>query len=165
MNRHILTLAMFSAMIGGHQAAYASGFGAELTGGKSAGTWGAEIGVGYGLAIGPISIKPVVGAFIYKGDNDRYYNQTLNNGQTRCRDSTNGQFAKDRLCNDTAALFYGKVEATVTIPAVAELGVGARYLDEKVRPYGIVAVPIAPKIKFVGAGGEDYFSAGLRVGF
>lgn len=156
---------MFTANIGSHQAAYAGGIGAEVTGGKSGGVWGAELGVGYGFSIGPVSIKPIAGAFIYKGDNSRYVTDTFSNGQTRCRDTTNGQFASSRLCNNTAALFYGKVEATISIPAVAEVGVGARYLDEEIRPYGIVAVPIAPKIKFVGLGGEDYFSAGLRIGF
>ena len=158
-------LAIAGALAASHGAVAAKGLGAELTGGKAEDVWGGELGVGYGLEVGPIAIRPIVGAFLYKGDNDRYVVSTFSNGQSRCRDSANGQFAADRLCNDVAALFYGKIEATYTIPAVAEIGVGARYMDEKVRPYGLIAVPVAPKFKVVGAGGPDYFSAGIRFGF
>ena len=35
-------------------------------------------------------------------DSDRYYMDTFSNGQKRCRDRTNGQFAKTALCQDGA---------------------------------------------------------------
>jgi len=139
--------------------------GGEATGGKAEGQWGGELGVGYSFRFGPISVRPIGGAFIYKGNNDRYYNQTMSNGETRCRDRSNGQFAKDAKCNDVAAMFYGKLEATVSIPMFAEVGVGGRFMDGEVRPYGLVSVPLAPKVRIVGAGGQEYFSLGVRLGF
>lgn len=61
--------------------------------------------------------------------------------------------------------FYAKAEATVAIPAIAELGVGARLAHEKVRPYGLVAFPVFPKFKLTLQGGERYAAAGLRFSF
>ncbi|WP_206244829.1 hypothetical protein [Novosphingobium terrae] len=66
---------------------------------------------------------------------------------------------------NVAVSFYGKVEAAVSIASLAEVGVGARYSREKVRPYGLIAVPVAPKIKVAAQVGDRYFSAGFRVGF
>lgn len=159
---HLLAVAAFVGLASG---AEAKGWGGELTAAKSKDQWGAELGVGYGAAIGPITIRPVAGAFLYRGDNTRYYEQTFSNGQSRCRDRSNGQFASSGNCNNTAVSFYGKIEATVAIPAFAEIGIGGRYANETIKPYGLISVPVAPNIKVTGQGGDRYFSAGLRVGF
>lgn len=167
MKKTLRVLAMAGAMIAAHTAgaAQARGLGAEISGVKAEGQWGGDLGLGYGFEVGPFSLRPIVGAFVFKGNNDRYYVDTFNNGQQRCRDHRNGQFAADRFCNNVAAEFYGKVEATFSIPTVAEIGVGARYMDETVRPYGLIAVPIAPKFKAVASGGKEFISAGIRFGF
>jgi hypothetical protein len=60
---------------------------------------------------------------------------------------------------------YAKGEATFTIPAVAELGLGARLAHEKVRAYALAAFPIMPKFKLTLQGGEHYGAAGLRFSF
>lgn len=60
---------------------------------------------------------------------------------------------------------YAKGEATFTIPAVAELGLGARLAHEKVRAYALAAFPILPKFKLTLQGGEHYGAAGLRFSF
>lgn len=61
--------------------------------------------------------------------------------------------------------FYAKGEATFTIPAVAELGLGARLQHEKVKAYGLVAFPIMPKLKLTLQGGDRYAAAGMRFAF
>lgn len=126
--------------------ALANGLGGELTGGKADGQWGGELGLGYDIGMGPIIIRPIAGAFLSRDRSD-------------C-----GNGAGD-ACHSTAASFYGKVEAAVAIPAFAQVGVGARYAREKVRPYALIALPIAPKLKVAGQVGDHYVSAGVRFGF
>ena len=60
---------------------------------------------------------------------------------------------------------YARIEATYSIPLVAEIGAGARFSGDKVRPYGTVAVPLAPKIRLKGNAGPKYFALGLAAGF
>src|SRR3546814_5054728 len=75
--------------------AMANGIMVEANGARAHGRWGGELGLGYTLSAGGFSLRPIVGAFIYQGDNDRYYEDDLSNGQTRCRDSTNGQRSEE----------------------------------------------------------------------
>lgn len=145
--------------------ASANGFMAEANGARAHGEWGGEVGVGYSVTVAGFALRPIVGAFIYQGDNDRYYTQTFSNGQDRCRDSTNGQFAKDEKCNNLRAKAYGKIEATYTIPLFAEIGAGARFSSDKVRPYGTASVPLGPMIRLKANAGPKYYAAGLRIGF
>jgi len=58
---------------------------------------------------------------------------------------------------------YGRVEATYSIPLAATIGAGIRIGDE-VRPYGTVALPLAPTLSLMGNAGPYYFALGLRVG-
>jgi hypothetical protein len=127
--------------------------------------WGGEVGVGYNLSFGGFTLRPIAGAFIYQGDNDRYYEDTFSNGQSRCRDSETGQFAKDSKCDDAAVKAYGKIEATYTIAGSLELGGGARFSSEKVRPYGTFSFPVSPKLRIKGNAGDRYYAAGLRLDF
>lgn len=127
--------------------------------------WGGELGIGYTLTAGRFALRPIVGAFIYKGDNDRYYEDTFSNGQTRCRDSQTGQFAKDSECDDTAVKAYGKIEATYSIPHFAEIGGGVRFSSDKVRPYGTVGLPLGPRFSIKGNAGPKYYALGIKAGF
>lgn len=145
--------------------AHANSVALEANGARAHEVWGGEIGVGYNLTKGPFTLRPMVGAFVYQGDNDRYSRQTFNNGNTVCRDSTNGQFAASERCDNTAAKAYGKVEATVTITAVAEIGGGARFSSDKVRPYGTAAFSLLPKLKLKANGGPEYYAVGLLANF
>lgn len=134
----------------------------EANGARASGVWGGELGLGYRIGAGGFALTPAIGAFLYKGDNDRYYVDEFSNGQSRCRDRTNGQFADDYLCNNIAAKAYGRVEATYTIPAGPEIGGGARFaVDEKVRPYGTVALALGPKLKLKGNVGDRYYALGV----
>lgn len=142
----------------------------EAMGARAHGRWGGEFGAGYAFEMSIFKLRPMLGAFLYKGDNDRYYRDDLGNGQSRCRDSTNGQFAKDSNCDNTAVKPYAKLEATISIPAFAEVGAGARFSSDKVEPYGTVAFsispnPVGPAVKIKGNAGEGYYALGLAAGF
>lgn len=145
--------------------AHANSVTLEANGARAHDVWGGEIGVGYSVTKGPFTLRPMVGAFVYQGDNDRYSRQTFNNGQTVCRDTTNGQFAASERCDNTAAKAYAKVEATVSITGVAELGGGARFSSDKVRPYGTAAFSLLPKLKLKANGGPEYYAVGLLASF
>lgn len=143
----------------------AKGLMVEANGARAQGEWGGEFGVGYAFGAGGFRLRPIVGVFVFAGDNDRYYTDELSNGQERCRDSNNGQFAKDSKCDNTKVKPYGKVEATYSIPLFGEVGVGARFSSSKVRAYGTAAVPLAPKIALKANVGDRYYAVGLRAGF
>ena len=143
----------------------AKGLGVEALGTRAQGEWGGELGLGYNAQIGPIAIRPIGGVFIHQGDNDRYYEDTFSNGQTRCRDSQNGQFASDSKCVNVGFDWYAKAEAAYVAPGGFEIGGGARFSSEKVRPYGLVAFQVARNVKLHAAGGDHYFAGGVRLGF
>lgn len=125
---------------------------------------GGEIGAGYSLLLGPVSVRPIGGLFMYQGENDRYRSETFSNGNEVCRDLTNGQFADKENCDDLALKVYGKLEATFTIADRVEIGGGARVSDDVV-PYGTVGVRLSPTILIKGSAGKDYYSAGLAAKF
>ena len=118
---------------------------------------GVELGVGYRFAAGPIRITPSIGGFIYQGDNDRYY---FDDSVDRCRDSTNGQFARTPLCDNTAVSAYGRLEATARISSV-EFGVGYRVDEDDSIPYGTAAFDMSPRMALKANAGEDYIGLAL----
>jgi hypothetical protein len=118
---------------------------------------GAELGVGYRFAAGPLRITPTIGGFVYQGDDDRYY---FDVSVDRCRDSTNGQFARTVLCDNTAISAYGRVEATARARNV-EFGVGYRVDEEDGIPYGTVSFDVAPRMALKANAGEEYVGLSL----
>ncbi|MGI4818667.1 MAG: hypothetical protein ACRYFE_09105 [Janthinobacterium lividum] len=122
---------------------------------------GAELGIGWSLKAGNFRLAPAVGAFIFQGDNDRYRMYDQSNG-ARCRDTTNGQYARTELCDDTAVEAYGRLEATAQWRSV-ELGVGYRVSEEESAPYGIIAFKANDRIAIKGNLGSDYIGAGLSL--
>ncbi|WP_292634863.1 hypothetical protein [Novosphingobium sp.] len=67
--------------------AFASGVVVEANGARAEGRWGGELGAGYEIpVVAGLRLTPAGGAFLYKGDNDRYY-EDGNGGNPRCRDS------------------------------------------------------------------------------
>lgn len=137
----------------------------EANGARAQQRWGGELGLGYSLRLGGFRLTPLGGVFIHRGDNDRYYRDTFSNGQSRCRDSTNGQFADDGDCVNLAAKWYGKLEATYAIPAGPEIGAGARFSGDRTRPYGTIAFPIGPSARIKGNVGDRYYALGVNFGF
>lgn len=122
---------------------------------------GAEVGVGWRLGAGNFRLTPAVGAFIYQGDNDRYRMYEQSNG-ARCRDTTNGQYAKTAQCDDTAMDAYGRIEATYQWRKI-EIGAGYRVADSDSAPYGTLAYRIADTIAIKGNFGSDYVGVGLAL--
>ncbi len=143
----------------------AKGFGAEVLGARAQGEWGGELGVGYGVRLGPIAIRPIAGAFVHKGDDDRYYEDTFANGQTRCRDGRTGRFASDSDCVDVGVDWYAKAELAFVATSGFELGGGARFSSEKARPYGTAAFRLNPSIRLKGNAGPRYLAVGVTGGF
>ncbi|MDG2528052.1 hypothetical protein [Caulobacter endophyticus] len=136
----------------------------ELNGAKAGDLSGAELGLGYTLSKGKFRLTPIVGALIYQGDNDQYASQTLSNGRTICRDTSNGQFADKENCNNVAAKAYGKLEAAYRMGKSLELGVGVRVSDETT-PYGALGVYTSETLAIRGFAGKDYYGAGLIARF
>ena len=120
-------------------------------------TTGAELGVGYRFALGPVRLTPTLGGFIYQADNDRYYRDS---SVDRCRDRTNGQFARDERCNDAAVEAYGRLEATLRYRSV-EFGAGYRLDEEDGNPYGTLSFDVSPRVAVKLNGGSDYLGLGL----
>lgn len=162
-----IKLAVLSAVIAAVPVAsvQAKGFGGEALGARAQGEWGGELGIGYNAQLGPIAIRPIGGIFVHQGDNDRYYDDTFSNGQSRCRDGQTGQFASDSKCTNVAVDWYAKAEVAYVASSGFEFGGGARFSSEKVRPYGTASFRLNPSLKLKGNGGPHYYSLGVAVGF
>jgi hypothetical protein len=160
---HVLKKAAFAAamVLAPATAANAQGFGGEVDVARAQGDWGAELGIGYQFNLGPIAIRPIGGGFIHQADG--YYRDNFSNGQSRCRDESNGQFATDESCVDVD--WYAKAEAAFVTRSGFEIGGGARFSSEKTRPYGLVALQVSRNIKIHAAGGSRFIAAGARLGF
>lgn len=141
-----------------------AGVALEANGARADGRWGGELGIGYSLGLDGFSFTPIVGGFVYQGDNDRFYMDD-NGGNPRCRDSLNGQYAADSECDNTVVRAYGKVEATYSISLGPELGGGVRVSKGNMAPYGTLAFPLAPMVKLKGNVGDGYYALGLRARF
>lgn len=163
----LMKLAVLSAAIVAAPTAsvQAKGFGAELLGARAQSEWGGELGIGYGVQVGPFAIRPIAGAFVHKGDNDRYERDTFSNGQSRCRDYQTGQFASDSKCTNIGVDWYAKAELAYVATSDLELGGGARFSSEKVRPYGTAAIRLNQTVKLKGNAGPHYFALGITGGF
>ena len=161
MIRRLLIALLGVSLLAAIPSAASAQIAVEGNGARAQQRWGGELGIGYDVEVGPFTLRPIVGALIHSDDNDRYIEDDLDNGQTRCRDTSNGQFANDDLCDNTALKPYGKVEATVTVPLVAEFGAGARISSDRMRIYGTAAINLLPKIKLKGNVGDRYVALGL----
>ena len=76
--------------------------------------------------------------------NTRYYRDSFSNGQSRCRDSSTGQFATDAKCLDAETDLAMPVEGGFSIPlkSGAQLltTAGLRFGKES-RPFGLTGIP------------------------
>jgi len=133
---------------------------------RAEGEWGAEVGAAYNLSLLPgFTLRPGGGVFVYERENERFFIDRFDDGDGRCRDITNGEFADSDLCGNTAIRAYARLEGTYTLLGTTEVGVGARYSGNAVRPYGTVSFPVLPRVRLKANGGESYFALGLRADF
>ncbi len=133
---------------------------------RAEGEWGAEAGAAYNLPLLPgVTLRPGGGVFIYERENDRYFIDRFDDGDGRCRDVTNGEFADSDLCGNTAIRAYARLEGTYTLLGTTEVGVGGRYSGNAVRPYVTASFPVLPRVRVKANGGERYLALGLRADF
>ena len=127
------SVALFGALalLAAPAAASAQSIAVEGNLARAQGHWGGELGMGYSLHAGPITLRPIGGLFIHS-DNDQ-----------------------------REAKLFGKAEATVTIPTIAELGAGARISGDHTRIYGTAAFDLLPKLKLKGNLGDRYAAIGI----
>lgn len=118
---------------------------------------GAEVGAGWRMSAGPLHFTPTIGAFIYQSDNDRYY---MDASVDRCRDRTNGRFARDVQCNDAAVAAFGRLEATASFRNL-EAGVGYRIAEEDSVAYGTISAKVGEAWVLKANAGQDYVGFGV----
>jgi len=165
MKTKIISVTAVALALLSTQSAHAqSGVAFEANVAKAFDVTGAELAVGYRFAAGGFRLTPMIGGLIYKGENDRYYRQTLSNGNEICRDNTNGQFAKDELCNDGEVQAYAALEGSYRF-AWGEVGIGVRASDSETTPYATLSKQLSDGLAVKIKGGSDYVGAGLTFGF
>ena len=125
-----------------------------------------ELGVGYKFAGQKFYIAPMAGLEFTGTEGDsRYDTQTQKNGTTVCRDTSNGQYSNKENCSgSTDARGFLALEAGYNISEKAALGLGVRRA-EVTSPYAVLHIGFNQFLKFRLAGGKEYVSAGLSVGF
>lgn len=144
-------------------AASAQSWAAEMNGVHADDRSGAELGVGVNLVAHGFRLTPIAGAFLYRADDSRFREERLSNGNTVCRDHSNGHFAKKSECDDIATKAYGKLEVGYRIKSVELFG-GVRVSDDTA-PYGGVAAYVSEKLALKAFGGKDYYGGGLSFVF
>ncbi len=136
----------------------------EAAGARAEATSGWELGAGYTiLSAGNLRFTPGLGAFLYEGENDRYYISN-NGGSPRCRDAETGQYAAGEKCDNTATRLYVRAELTYTAPSLL-FGLGGRYMSGHFRPYGTVEYPVWKIINLKASAGQRYYALGAAVRF
>ncbi len=160
-----------------------SKWGPYLAGGyaqSEIGSWELEFGAKFkhrndiSFAIAPLNL-----VFKEGPPPEGYRTSSFSNGQSRCRNSSTGQFAKDELCEpDMLYEWRGVIEAQKRVSGRVWLGVGAIGViysdfeeDESESTY-FASLGLefgnsnanAPKASLHLRGGPDYASAQLRFG-
>lgn len=135
----------------------------EANGARADDQWGVELGAGVNVGLGGFTLRPGAGVLVFAGENEDFRSETIGNGNTICRDLSNGQFADSERCDNTELRAYARLEASYTFPASAEVGVGARYSGDEIEPYGTISFPVGPRVRIKANGGENYYALGLRL--
>ncbi|MCI4645758.1 MAG: hypothetical protein MRY64_13340 [Hyphomonadaceae bacterium] len=104
-----------------------------------------------------------VNVVFYEDEDSPFYNDTFSNGQSRCRDSRNGQFADDSECAP-AADYRAGAEALVLLNQNFGLGGGVLVGDEAM-PFASAGVEFGKYFGLYVRGGDDYAAAQFRIIF
>lgn len=119
----------------------------------------------------PILVAGMLDITLVGGEpNTRYRSETLDNGNTVCRDTTNGQFAKKASCGDSLDALLGAMLEVAIIPIEEVfLGAGVR-TGPSVGPYLVAGYSSssASALQFWylrGAVGRSFGQLHLGVGF
>lgn len=123
---------------------------------------GGEVALGYRYEAASgtaIALHPLQGVIYSTGAPEGYREETFSNGQTVCRDLSNGQFAKKSNCEDGLGFEYTpSAELTQRLGTKISIGAGYRGGD-KASVYGVLQV-YAFKVVHIGIrGGPEYTGA------
>jgi len=127
-----------------------------------------ELGLGYQFRMGQFYVAPAIGAELKAGDDEdtRYRSETQRNGTEVCRDTTNGRYSKKENCSsDMDGRGFVALEAGYRFNESTVVGVGARRVEGLTSPYAVVHIGSVGGLKFRVAGGKEYVSLGVGVGF
>jgi hypothetical protein len=112
---------------------------------------------------------------MYPGDTGPYYRDYFDNGQSRCRDSRNGQFADDLNCVAIDVKYAYSVDALLMLPGTSGrtpvfVGAGRRFardgFDQWFGSAGVAWIPVQSRLIVIARGnfGDSYASALFSVG-
>lgn len=124
---------------------------------------GLELEIGYVKNFGNASITVnYLAGVIYSGEAPSgYREETFSNGNTVCRDLSNGQFAKKEKCDPTIEAEYApSIEASYWLAERVSIGAGYRGGDEP-EAIGTLAYKLGPKGYASIRGGSEYFGIGF----
>mgnify|MGYP003409418649 CR=1 FL=1 len=98
----------------------------------------------------------------------------FSNGNTICRDESNGQFADDELCNsEIDTEWRATAELQLRVADNVLIGAGGIYViqgdldsdEERLSAYGSMTLELTPRFAINFKGGSDYASVQARVSF
>ena len=125
---------------------------------------GAEIQLGYRKQFSAfgVNILPLTGIW-YQKDDSRYREETFSNGNTVCRDRTNGQFADDEKCG--ASFSYAFIASTdYALSEAMAIGAGVR-IGKDSDAFLSARIKVGQSLSLLVQGGGKYVSASLALGF
>ncbi|WP_139300593.1 hypothetical protein [Wenxinia saemankumensis] len=156
MQKYLIIAA--AAFLAAPATAQESGVTFELMGAEVQETTGAELGLGYRISSGGFNLDAAIGAFVYqgKGDDGYRYEASID----RCRDLSNGQFARDEFCDATEVAGYGRIEASYSFGQF-EVGAGYRFSEDAQNPYGTATYEFGNGAGVKLNAGEDYLALGV----
>jgi hypothetical protein len=161
----VLKLALIALVSIFANSCYGDGFVASLNYATRDDIKGAEVQFGYQKTFTSwrLNIIPVSG-ILYRKDDSRYREETFSNGQTVCRDTTNGQFADDDKCNQTR-FDYGFIGgADFLVTDRFNLGAGIR-IGKETDIFAMAGYRVWEHVSVQLKAGADYRSIGLSMQF
>jgi hypothetical protein len=147
-------------------------YGTLGTGGTDAGSIGGlALTAGLGLRAGPFLMAlNVMDVTLSRGDTGPYYVDEFSNGQSRCRNGDNGQFASDSKCVAIDTDYAASADLNLLVPGTPLfLGGGGRIGGDDDLWYGSIGAAWGSSSRRLwvlrGNVGKDYVSGLISVGF
>lgn len=121
------------------------------------GELGGELGVTSDLLdIAGFTLRSGAGAFIFDEEES-------SGGRSVCRENVDGDLVGSTDCDGTSVNAYARLELIYDLP-ILNVGGGLR-VGDKVSPYATLAWSLAPFVNLKANVGDDYYAAGITVGF
>jgi hypothetical protein len=147
-------------------------YGTIGAGGTDAGNVsGFAVTAGIGVRAGPLLFAVnAMDVTLSRGDSGPYYRDEFSNGQSRCRNGENGQFAEDSKCIAIDANYAASADLNLVIPSTPVfLGGGGRVAGDNELWYGSIGAAWGRNARRMWIAranfGKDYVSGLVSVGF